>query len=188
MSKDIIPIEDLSEQSNEVYQVVNGEPDLACVLILASYLDQCLASLLKNYFINNSSTVDRLLDAVHGNLGTFQARADLTYSLGLIPKGIYQNLCEMGSIRNHFAHSHLEINFRNKEIIEKVNSLVLPTIDFYISSSDEEEKRKIPFSQIIPQLDQNPRLKFNILAVMMADRILLIGSQTMNRSREEEGW
>ena len=187
MSSEIHQVEELSKQSKDVYKVVNGEPDLACVLILASYLDQCLASLLKKHFIKNSSTVERLLDPVRGNVGTFQARADLSYSLGLIPKEIYQNLCVIGSIRNQFAHSHLEIGFTHVDIVEEIDSLVLPTIKFSVSTRDDEEKRDVSFDQII-SFEDKPRLKFNILSVMMADRILLIGLQTENMERKKKGW
>ena len=53
MSKKIrIPeVETLSKESSHLYDVLNNESDLACVLIATSYLDYALASLLKRHFI-----------------------------------------------------------------------------------------------------------------------------------------
>ena len=185
MSRKVQPIEVLSDQSKEVFKVVNAEPDLACVLILSSYLDQCIASLLKQYFISNSSIVDRLLNP-HGTLGTYQSRADLSYVLGLIPKTMYQNASTIGDIRNDFAHSHLELNFISDEIVGKINKIKPPRIKFYISTSGDK-KEEVTLDEII-KFDGNPRLKFNIISIMTADRILLSGLSTEHRERETQGW
>jgi len=88
MNAKIPKLEDLSQESQALYDVLNDESDLACVLIATSYLDQTLASLLERYFVEGN-TSQRLLDPRGGVLGTFASRADLSYCLGLIPKGLY---------------------------------------------------------------------------------------------------
>ena len=60
--RQIPEVETLFEESQFFYAVLNNESDLACVLIASSFLDNALAGLLKNYFID-SSLVNKLLDS-----------------------------------------------------------------------------------------------------------------------------
>ena len=78
----------LSDDSRRIMTVVNDEPDLPAALITTSYLDACLRALLSSYFLQ-SSVVDRLLDSIRGPLGSLGNRADVAYTLGLIPKPLY---------------------------------------------------------------------------------------------------
>ena|SRR6266851_710595 len=79
MKKKPIPeVEQLSEESKHLYDVLNNESDLACVLIASSYLDYALASLLKRHLIK-SGLVKKLLDSPRGAISTFAARSDLAY-------------------------------------------------------------------------------------------------------------
>lgn len=87
-NKKISAIENSSKQSKALYDAVNNEPDLPCVLISTSFLDQCLTSLLERFFIR-SNIAKNMLDAGRGVLGSFSSRADLSYCLNLIPKTLY---------------------------------------------------------------------------------------------------
>src|SRR5437899_3106263 len=88
-------------KSRQVYDVLNNESDLACVLIATSYLDNALATLLKRHLIE-SSVVNRVLESPRGPLSSFASRSDLAYCLGLISKGLRKNLEIIGQIRNTF--------------------------------------------------------------------------------------
>ena len=110
MMDKILKIEELSQETQALYDVLNNEMDMACILIATSYLDQILASLLEQYFVK-SNTARNLLDSRGGVLGTFASRAGLSYCLGLIPKGLYQNLRVVGEIRNRLAHNYLLLDF-----------------------------------------------------------------------------
>lgn len=48
------PLETLSEEIREMFDVLNEESDLAAALIGTSYLDDCLASTLFRYFVDAS--------------------------------------------------------------------------------------------------------------------------------------
>jgi DNA-binding MltR family transcriptional regulator len=121
MKARIPPIEDLSKESQALFNVMYEEPDMACVLIGTSYLEQTLASLLERFFIK-SDIAKKLLDSRGGTLGSFQSRADIGYCLGLIPKSLYQNLCVVGEIRNKFAHSYLSLSLDDPAIVEMTES------------------------------------------------------------------
>jgi DNA-binding MltR family transcriptional regulator len=104
---------------------------LPYVIASVAFLEQALSTLLANFLIK-SYTAETLLDH-RGALGSFKAKADLAYTLGLIPKLLFQNLSVIGEIRNRFAHTHAEVTFESEEIASLVDgddpakqSLVIP--------------------------------------------------------------
>lgn len=96
-----IPTEQLSEETQQLYDVLNNEKDLAVILIASSFLDACLRSLLEKKLLEGSVS-DRMLSH-KGVLGGMSARADLCYALGLLPKRAYQDLGAIAEIRNIVA-------------------------------------------------------------------------------------
>jgi hypothetical protein len=95
------------------------------VVISVAYLEQMLATLLSQFFIEGETSAAML--HINGALGSLKAKSDLAYCLGLIPKAAYQMLIVLGEIRNTFAHSHLALSFDSdeaKSLIE--HELVVP--------------------------------------------------------------
>ena len=69
-----LKLDELSNDVQKVYDILNQESDLACVLIGTSYLSELLASTLKGAFIDSSiseSAGEAL--AVHCSCKTFRA-------------------------------------------------------------------------------------------------------------------
>lgn len=178
-----VKIENLSKEAQKLYDVINKENDLACVLIGASYLEKVLATILERYFIDTKVSA-KLLDSLNGALGTFSSRADICYCLGLIPKGFYKNMCTIGEIRNLFAHNHLLLGFSNNEISRLVDSLVFPRAEGIIVENGKSRESKEPFSQF----KKNSREKFNVILTLMISHVISIGYQTQHRQRKLKGW
>lgn len=82
--------------------VVREETDRAAAVLGAAYLDSLLEQLLSHYFIHDS-VVEQLLKT-DGPLGTFSARINASFALGLIPPGVQRDLHLVRKIRNAFAH------------------------------------------------------------------------------------
>src|SRR5687768_16031576 len=101
----ILPPEHLSEDTQQFFDVLNGSSDLVVVLVAASYIDASLAALLHKFLVE-SSVSSKLLDPRGGALGTFAAKLDAAYALGLIDKPLYKDLCKIAEIRNEVAHHH----------------------------------------------------------------------------------
>jgi len=112
-----LKLEELSTDSQHLYDVLNDGTDLACVLIGTSYLAELMATVLKEHFIA-SSIVEKLLDPQRGALGGFATRCDLAYCLNLITKPIYNDLIIVAQIRNQFAHKHLALDFADASVRE----------------------------------------------------------------------
>ena len=181
--KPIPEVEQLSAESVRLYGVLNNESDLGCVLIASSYLDYALASLLKRLFVE-SKLVSKLLDPPAGSVSTFAARSALAYCLGLIPKGLYRNLETIANIRNAFAHSYLSVTLDSAEIAVLVDALIPPTLSQTIVL-DKEVTHKGPQPM---QLNGTNRERFNIVAVLMVNRLLLTGLSTKHLMKAVKGW
>jgi DNA-binding MltR family transcriptional regulator len=184
MRSKIPAIEALSEKSQALYDVLNNEGDLSCVLISTSYLDQCLASLLERFLIK-SSISKNLLDPRYGTLGTFSARVDLCYCLGLVPKGLFQNLRTLSEIRNSFAHSYLSLSFDDPKVAHLCKSFTFPkAIGKRVEDNTGKSYELVdPFEQF-----KDPRSRFTIIVSLMVNRLLVTDLSTEPRMKKEKGW
>jgi DNA-binding MltR family transcriptional regulator len=157
MAKQLIPrIEQLSRESKELFEVLNGENDLSAILVAASFLDVCLASILERKLIDSKVT-KKLLAARGGVLGSFAVRADVCYAIGLLEKGLYRDLLKIAEIRNLIAHHHLALSFKADDIVKLCGELSWgESLGLY-------------------ELMNTPRNQFVLTAVMISQRLLLIG-------------
>lgn len=114
-------VEKLSDEMQDVFDVLNGQPDLACVVAGAAFLDAGLESILRAHF--RSRRVGDSLLRPDGPLGSFAARADLAYCLALVSKEYYQDLKGIAGIRNTLAHSHLQLTFYDPSVQQMCSGL-----------------------------------------------------------------
>lgn len=164
--RQIVSLEILSEDSQKFFNFLNESSDLGAILVATSYLDASLAGLLHNYLIE-SSVSDKLL-AVRGPLGSFVARADAAYALGLISKSMYQSLLTIAEIRNECAHHHLELTFEDPEIKRHCDSL---------------NYLKLLFNDLgsLEHFMQTARDRFTISASLLSQHIIVLGLGTKRR-------
>jgi len=95
---------------------------MAVVLVGTGFIDACLRAILESHF-KNSRVSEKILDSQRGSIGTYSAKSDLCYCLGIIEKKIYQELGAIGAIRNEFAHNHLQLNFSSENVVSLCNEL-----------------------------------------------------------------
>lgn len=100
----------LRADTQAFFDVLNDEGDFAAIVVTAAYLDAAIASVLRTK-MRGSSITDRLLDSRRGALGSFAARIDAAYALGLIEQPMLQDLLQYAEIRNMVAHHHLTVSF-----------------------------------------------------------------------------
>jgi len=176
------PFETLSAEAQALYDAVNNEPDLPCVLIVSSFLDQCLASLLTHFLIE-----DRVSQGlVSGALGRMRVRAEMAYALGLIPASLMKNLTTVAEIRNEFAHSYLTRSFEEARIKDLCNELAYPAIANSVrvdGQTGEVTSPADPWERFF-----SPRSRFTIASVMMASRLMLTGLGVERRAEQVKGW
>jgi hypothetical protein len=93
---------------------LKADDPLPYVVLSVAFIEQSLRIYLANT-LTKGETSKSLLDN-NGPLGSFKAKADLCYALGIIPKKLFQVLGAIGEIRNKFAHSHKKLSFESVEI------------------------------------------------------------------------
>lgn len=159
----IIPPEGLSKDTQAFFDVLNQEPDFSVVVVAAAYLDASLAALLHRHFLE-SSVSDKLLASGSGALGTFAARADVSYVAGLISKPLYRDLTVFAEIRNRLAHHHLTMSFAEPELASLCAKL---TYALTLKNGNLDE----PMFE--PGMLESPRVRYTISAVLISQRLLL---------------
>ena len=78
-------------QAFDFRPTLTPETDRGCALMAAAYLDSQLDELLRAVFIDDQKVVGALLRR-EGPLGSFSAKIDMAYSLGLLPADAYRDL------------------------------------------------------------------------------------------------
>jgi DNA-binding MltR family transcriptional regulator len=175
---------ELDDESAALYDAVNDQRDIACVLISTSYIDQFLRSILGKYFIDGETSKSLL--KYTGMVGDLHSRAQLAYCLGLIPKGLFQNLERLGNIRNAFAHDHLEKTFGDDEIVRLCGQLIPPKMTGIQVNGQTDESRNM--DGLPDELLSTPRNRFVSIVTMMIGRLFAILDGIEKRAEVTKGW
>lgn len=166
IKRTILPVEALSADTQKFFDVLNDEPDFSVVVVSCAYLDACLGSILEKHLIQ-SEVSTKLLDVRSGVLGSFSARSDACYALGLISKRIYQDLLALAGLRNQFAHHHLMLDFDAAGICQMCASLkYAETLERFDMDNGE-----LMFK---PGQLEDARTRFVMTVVLISQRLLLI--------------
>lgn len=91
------------------------ETDRGLPLVSAALIDEKLLGSLAHFLCPGKST-DNLLTRPNAPLGTFSARIDACFSLGLIDSYEYSEINLIRKIRNIFAHSRHGTSFSDKHV------------------------------------------------------------------------
>jgi len=101
-----------------------GESDRAAAVLAAAYLDHLLGELIAAAMPARPEEVEELLyQKGNGPLGTFSARIDTSYCLGLLSKDESRDLHLTRKIRNDFAHKLVDMSFESQEIANRCREL-----------------------------------------------------------------
>jgi len=106
-----------------LHKEFEGESDRACVILAATLLDAALETLLKACLSPSISGTDSLFDGSNAPLGTFSARIDLSYRLGLISPQLTRDLHLIRRIRNDFAHNVAGCSFDDTSVRDRILEL-----------------------------------------------------------------
>ena len=99
------------------------ESDRAAVILTAAMLDETLKDLLEAHLVPCSSSDDPLFDGANAPIGTFSARIECSYRLGLISKNFAKCLHITRKIRNAFAHDVAGCKFTSHSVASRVRAL-----------------------------------------------------------------
>jgi DNA-binding MltR family transcriptional regulator len=81
---------------------LDNESDRGVILIIGAMLDELLAELLKN--VLDPSVADKLVNGSTALLGSFSARAKISFAIGVIDAQDYKDIEVIRKVRNAAAH------------------------------------------------------------------------------------
>jgi DNA-binding MltR family transcriptional regulator len=111
---------------------ISTESTRAKVVLAACYLDELLHQLLALVLKPSDRAKDPLLHGPQAPLGTYSAKIELAYRLGLLPDAIRRSLHLVRKIRNEFAHSLDDCSFSSPAIrdwsaeLHRLNDVATP--------------------------------------------------------------
>jgi len=182
----VIPPDQLSEEGNFLFKVVNEEPDLPCALIVTAFLERALTSLLGKFFVEGNTSKTML--AENGLLGEFAKCTDVAYCLGLISSGMLGNLKLIGRIRNLFAHSHQLLTFEHSEVKPMCLALTYPPMVGGVSLDTKNPGQPPTLEGFFAQFGDNPRIKFVLISIFLFQRLISDTISVEPRQKKEDGW
>ena len=103
-------------------RTLTPESDRGCALIAAAFVDAQLKELFRACFIDDAKCMDDPL-GTSKPLGTFSARIDLAFALGLLDSDVHRDLHLIRKIRNEFGHNPLPISFTEPAIASRCREL-----------------------------------------------------------------
>lgn len=139
------------ERYNELNNAVQGADERGLILALSAFAEESLGHLLESFMLPNLAA-KKLLDGFNAPLGTFSARIQAAYALGLITAEQFDNLELMRKIRNEFAHSWKGVSFKNQKIASYIAALHFDRGTTRMPSSPQE-KAAAAFKWLILELE-----------------------------------
>ena len=125
------------------------ESDRVIAIVGPTFLDAQLKQLIANFMIDDETHVNELLhDKGIKPLGSFSARIEAAYCLGLISKEEYHDLDKIRGIRNDFAHK-LDLSFTDQSVRDRCNDLKLPKRFSFSSPLQPSTPREFFIASII---------------------------------------
>lgn len=134
------PSPELSKKMAEVFisltSDLKNESDRGCVILGIAWIEEQLTELLVGYCLHpegGKRQGDEVF-GVSGPVGTFAAKIDIAYRLGLIRPHVKKCLHLCRKVRNDFAHRSSHLAFQTTSVRDRVlemfklNELVLGTI------------------------------------------------------------
>ncbi len=172
-------IEQLGAETQHLFDAINAESPLGCALIVGASIERAVLALVGKYLVDGDTAKGMLSE--NSVLGTFAYCSKIAYCLGLISKGMFQNINRIGHIRNIFAHSNIPIDFNEPGVVEVCNRLTFPKVALHIVV---EKAKHTP----LDELHKTPRDRFSAVGVFTFSELLGKAMLTEHRERCIDGW
>jgi hypothetical protein len=102
---------------------LKDESPRGVVLISSAMLEEALRELIIAFLVPNTSSSDTLFNGPTSAFGSFSAKIDVAYRLGLISDKFCRDLHLIRRIRNDIAHNPESFSFESASAKERINAL-----------------------------------------------------------------
>ena len=138
-----------AELFSKYHALISSESDRGAVILAGSILDLVLEKLIVSFLLPPVKKEDKLISGAYAPLGSFAAKIEMSYRLGLIKPQVLKQLQLFKSIRNDFAHritdaelSSQENKSRMQEILNKTPDMESALLETYSKVFKEHEIKK----------------------------------------------
>ena len=114
---------ELTDKYWERLHFLNNETDRSIVIVAGALLDEALKELLKAKLLPSQKKERCVLTGSNSPIGSFSARIDLCYQLGLISKLLQRDLHIIRKLRNDFAHNPFDLSFNSSSVKSRIKEL-----------------------------------------------------------------
>lgn len=104
------------------------ETDRGAALVGAALIDDRLERLLKSHLLECKQSKE-ILNGGNSPLGSFSARTNMAYCLGLITELEYKEIETIRKVRNEFAHKVHGLSFKDQKVNDLCQNLKANTPD-----------------------------------------------------------
>lgn len=116
------------EEYRSVWQEIEEQTDRGAAITAGAFVDEHLTWAIKTRFVNlPKSTADWLFRGA-GPLATFKAKTEIGVAIGLYDEFVRSELSAIAIIRNKFAHSMRQMNFKDEQITDRCQQLKIPAM------------------------------------------------------------
>ena len=113
----------LAKNFKTFYDQMSDESDRGAVIVSVSLIDELLGNLLKAKLAPSLEKSDELFDAAFSPFGSFSAKIDLAYRIGLLRPSVRKSLHLLRKIRNNFAHASGRKGFDDPSTQDRIREL-----------------------------------------------------------------
>lgn len=110
----------------EAISALGRQGHVSIVMMLTSTLEYDLERCLLRTFQPLNKGMNKRLFGAYGPAGTFAAKIDLAFALGIITQAVHDELNKMRKIRNAFAHSKKRLSLDTEPVKSMFYTLVRP--------------------------------------------------------------
>lgn len=110
------------EEWSNFLAALRDQSELGEVLIVAAFMDNQLRLILESFLVDGRVKKE-LMEGLTAPLGSFSARTNVAFAMGLITKQEYDTINAVRSVRNAFAH-----NITTSLMDEKVKAKLKPML------------------------------------------------------------
>lgn len=111
-----------SEALMAAFHDIDRSDDRAAAIVATAFLEDHLAIALKKRFHQDKETLDEMFRS-SGPLGSFSAKINIAFLIGLCSKEARDELHTIKTIRNEFAHRGLTKDFDSQRVRDLANNL-----------------------------------------------------------------
>jgi hypothetical protein len=143
------------------FQDIETSNDRAAAIVAAAFVEDHLSMTLRRRFHQDDKIINDTFRS-SGPLGSFAAKINLAFLVGLCSKEACKELNTIRAIRNEFAHNVLTSGFDSQRVRDLAANLTFDSkLKFTITSADEGDERVILDSEVdgIPTTPRERYLK-----------------------------